>query len=1102
MSATTITPSVLCGVLVPYALEADLDASTVGQASPVAGVPLPAEDSAGRSPGLALSASGAQTAGTVLSVATQDAGNVGSATYRVKRTVAGVADASWRGADLPNVLVGFNGIGWASANRQTHPHAVTLPDDTQVVVYAERNSVIDTWDIKTRVWSPTSETYAAAVTVVTGLDKDHAPWPFLILMPDPQNRNGDPVVLLGHWDADDTNNVANVNLYISRDGGASWGGYARSVLEDPITLNSGSPYYVLGRIRGAMVGAQIVLFAWLTSSASPTENVFQWASATAAASFDYVGLVGDSAKPTGYPDVVSRGMFAYLAYSYDDDIYIAPVRNAFVRVLTGTVVGAGLVTVSASTAAGTITAVEFCVLSYDVRRVVLHTANAARVFYTDTATSEFLAGGLWFEDGNSPSTDKPTQIASTLYRGQVRIYANMDSATTTYENRLTRIDLGGLSSVTFPNATLSTRDSSRISWDTTYIPTALPSAYGGATPWTASGAGADDITTTVGWHRITTTANQRYYTNASTLAATDQMLFLARVRQVAGGSVAAREGVVGVRWARVGIGFQVEVRCSATQIRSYDVNAGATLNTVTVAVSSGIDILMAISGTGKVSIWYRLIGTDEDRNFIELETATTCTDDAGAGGTTGSYYYGSLSTSTATFEYIPFGIKEYTEFGINDLATSFTNPTTLRGIPYGTNTYALAGTKLTATGGPTLAGDAWTITPDAEYPYRHALPMGDSESTVEIQGGHRPSAREDASAWRSTATSGYLAFRYRGSRNRFVQAALGFHVEGLNVRTYGVYGYNEDGAAWVSLGTGTQYKTVRFTRTNANSPMIQVDTGNASTDEPYLYEGELVGGYVKFVTSGDVRPIQWNGEGRWSSDGAHGLPYIELDPDSIDASESTTGSLEIWYPRSTFVTYLLPTQKFSKYALYWSGAMDTYEGYIKANIVAIGQVLPMVRTRDFGTIIEQSNPGAFSEMRSGLRFGRQQMIAPRINMTVPLIAPQDQAPLLDATTTGLFSNPFKLSSTASMPLAGTVGDTAGKIAGIWRRTCGSRDPVVYLRRLAYGPPDTMTLLGREAAGHYSRITSQPRFTDRYGRDTGTAHGSVYVGENVLFEGEL
>ncbi len=507
---------------------------------------------------------------------------------------------------------------------------------------------------------------------------------------------------------------------------------------------------------------------------------------------------------------------------------------------------------------------------------------------------------------------------------------------------------------------------------------------------------------------------------------------------------------------------------------------------------------MALSGSGKVSIYYRDLGTDEDGNFAALEDQTSATDDAGAGGTACVYYYGSLSTSTATGEYVPLGQQVITTYGRDDWATAESNPSTLRGIPYGTGSYALAGVTLAATSGPTVSGDAWTVTPDATYPIRHLIPNQDPESTAEIQGGHRTSARDAASGWRGSALSGRLAFRWRGSRNRFAPAATAFHEEFLNVPSYTAQGYNEDSASWVTLGTVNKYKTVRFTRTNANSPRIKVDTGNTSTDEPYLYAGELVGGWVKFVTSGDVRPIVWNEEGRWSGDASHGLPFIDLDPDSIDGTEDTTGSLEIWYPRSTAVFYHLPTEKYSKYALYWSSTQTTYTGDIRANIIAIGQVEPLALARDRGVVQALSDPSDLTTHRSGLRVGVRRELAPRRIVTVPLIAPQAQADLLDPSS----PRPYKLSSSSSMPLAGTMGDGYGRTRGAWTRQGGRQWPVVYIPRLTRGPSDAYTLLGLESAGLYARMTQAPRFVDQYGRDTGNVWGAVYIGENLTFEEEL
>lgn len=1109
MSSTDITPSVLCALLVPEALEADLDASTLGQAGPIAGVPVPAEDSAGRTPGLTLSASGAQTATTTLAIATHHAGNVGQATYRVKRTVSGVDDASWRGADAPNVLTGFSGVGWSSSNRQSLPHAVTLADDTQVIVYAERTSAITPYDIKVQVWSPSTETYAAAVTVVTGLDASHMPWPWLLVMPDPQNRSNDPVLLLGYWVANDTTNRAQIDVHISRDGGTTWSYASRGALASSLTLNTGLSYYTLGRMRAAMVGSQVVLMANVVNvTAGPvsTEQILHYASSSAGTTFDLV----DTLTSCGYPDVVSVGGIAWMLYADATQSgtssagYLTPIRNAYVPTNTGNRVL--IDTLIALDDAATPPLFTFasmalvCLANRDLIVVYVRpavnakTGSAVRYRLTTSSTTDLYDSGIshWWWDGLSTSTEYPEQICASAYRDQVRIYGTIESSVATYENKLTRWDLGGLSTVTMPDNS---------AWRRTYIPNALPSVYAGWARTTTGGS--DDISTTPGWHRIVTAASTRYYSYnpSSAVSATSQEIWqLVRVRQVSGGSISARDLVVGLRFAFAGTGYQVEVRCSGTQIRTFDVNGAATISTATVAVSSGIELLMALSGAGSWTLAYRLIGTDEDRNFTLLDSAAAVTDDAGAGGTVAVYYYGSLIASTVTAEYIPLG-QQQGSTGTRSLAGNFSNPTSLRGIPYGDGTYALAGVKLTATGGPTLAGDTWSGPPDATYPIRHLLPSGDPESSANVQGGHRPSPREAASGWRSTATSGYLAFRHRGARNRFTPPLFVLHEEGLNVGTYPVYGYNEDAAAWDLIGTGDKRKSVRFTRTNATSPRIKVDTGNASTDEPYLYEGEAAGGWFEFP-NGDIRPILWNGEGRWSSDGAHGLPYLELDPDSIDGGEDATGAGKIWYPRSTFYAYLLPTTKYSKYALYWSGAQSTYTGDLRANILAMGFAHPVLRTRDFGCIYELADPAELTTARSGLRFGSAVQAAPRLTITIPLVGPQDQAPLLDATTAGLFSNPYKLTSTSSMPRAGTVGDAFGRLMGAYHRSMGARDPVVYVPRLPYGPPDTGTLVGLTQAGHYGRMTSQPRFTDRYGRDTGAVHGAVYVGENVVIEGEL
>lgn len=1106
MSTTIISPSVFAGLVVPYDLESDIDASTAGQSGPIAGSAIPSEDAAGRTPGLQLGTSGAQTATTTLHVATQRAGNIDRATYRARRTVSGATDARWRGANLPNMISGFSGFGWDSGVIQAYPDAETLSDDSQVVVYTQRPNAPDEWSIRAQVWSPTTETYSA-VSMQTGLDKDHAPWPFVLPMPDPQTRNASPVLIAGYWVADDANAVANVDLKISRDGGANWSSYAEGVLPSDISTTGRT----LGKLSAAMVGAQMVLFAHTTDASGTYETIDQYASSNMGASFDSVGTIGDGTKPSGYPDVTSVGNVAVLAWGYDTTIRLSVIRNAHVLVTTYESSAALGQVVSASSATGTITFAAFSVTRLDSSRVCLpyiycssNQRRGAAIIYDLTTDQTFTASinaGYWHSDGKATATEYFQHLSATTYRGQVRLYCNPVSSTATYENKLTRLNLGGLTTVTMPSLQRTSGYFDRaMAWDQTYVPAALPTGYTG---WAATGAGADDITTTEGRHRITTTANTRYYSRSPAVApsdATKQVTAIFQLWQVSGGSVSAREGTVALRYAYAGKGYEVEVRCSATQIRSYDVNGAATISTASIAVSSGIEILMALAGAGKVSIYYRLLGADEDGNFQVLDDQTSVTDDAGAGGTVCVYRYGALSVSTATFEYVPLAQNVVTTYGVDDWATAEVNPNTLRGIPYGDGTYALAGVKLTATAGPTLAGDAWTIYPDATYHYRMLLPAGDPESAAHLRGGRRVSSRDEASTWRSTATSGYVAFRRRDGHNRIIIRPLVFHEEGLNVGTYAAVAYNEDTASWVTLGTADKRKTgLRFTRANATSCRVNLDTGNASSTEPYFIEGELAGGWWKDA-SGNVRRILWNAEGRWSSDGDAAAPYLDLDPDQMTGLEDTTGSCEIWYPRSTFVYYPVSTEKYSKFGIWWSGAQTTYSGDLRANILAIGEALCLPMQRAWGTIQTMEDQSTITEFRSGLRTSSRRRIAPRRQATLPLTGPQEQGHLLDPSAGN--PRPYKASSSASMAYIGSQGDGYGKVLGAWVRAAGSGVPIVYVHRLARGTPDSYTLVGHHAVGIYGRMTQAPRFTDTLGRDTGNVHGAIYVGENLVVSEEL
>lgn len=1122
MSVTT-TPSYISGIAVPFAMEADLSASTLGQADPVAGYPEPSEDAQGRRPALTLSATGAQTSTTTISVTTQQPGNVGSATLRWRHTIGGVADTDWRGADQPSVLIGAAFPGWSAVSNQAAVHAITIADDAQIVVYEQINGV--TVDIKCIVWDPSTETYASAVTIASGLDASHTTYPALCVIPDP-GGSLNPILLCAFWVANDTTNEAQINVYASRDDGATWSVWSENVLPDAITLNSGSPHYTLGRIRWTYFGGQMVLFAHVTASASVggiKEIIRQYASGDLGASFAYIGAMGGT-YGAGFPDVVTIGSTAFLAYivigassaTYGilqavpsawaveptDDL----TTNANILFdVSETATVSGAPDVFSFGCMGITALPSGSILGVLVRPVgaagekfgyaTLYNPGTATFNYLNVSNDTGTTANLWWWDSNAVSTEYPQEVAPTWYRGQARVYATMASTTATYDDRVTRLDLGGCSSLTIPSAA-STSAARACAWAWTSIPTTTADNYG----WTkTTSGGTASVATTPGWETITTSGAALWYGRQPTATIGQEVWQLFRVQQVSGGGVASRTIACGIRMADGVEGYEVEARISSTQIRLYDVNGAATINTITIdTATDGVDILMAV-GDGHVSAWARTIGNDEDRYWTVIYEDYALSDDASAGGAVNRVSWGCLSTGTSTARWTVQGGNAGSPLGTAVLSTGFDNPTDLRGQTYGlAGAYVGAGVSVGATGGPTLRGDAWTIRPDAEHPIRYLIPAGDPDSPNNVRGGQRTSLAATASEWRATASTGYVAARFPDAANRSMPALIVVHVEGLNAGEPSVVAYDYDAAGWTTLGTLSNVSAgLRFLRPNASSPTVRVDTSGSSSTTPYLRSGELKGCYFRFAPGGDVRPILDNTEGRWGDSANSARPILTLG--GIDGTEPTSGSTgAIIYNRATFVAAMTPSVEYGAFGLYWGSTPVTYEGYIKATKVIPCSLEPLLYAEDFGEIRKQEDPADVYTSRTGLRRGRKVRIASRRVSTIPLMALWSQRPIvIPSEQTPII---WKAYANASYPLAGVIGDEFGKLLGAWQRSGGSQIPVVYIRQISTAST-TQTLVGNDA-GLYGRVMSAPQMTDDFGRPTSGGFAQVYRGDNWTIEEEL
>jgi hypothetical protein len=317
----TLSPDRYCGFLIPEKLEADIERSTLGQYGPKAGMPMRVGDVLDRRAGMELTASGEQTAGTVLDVKVQTAGNIGRAGVIWKES----QDDYYRGGHFPNALLGFEPVGWDDLVNEANPHAITFANDDQVVVYQARSGV-STWAVSLRRYQSGSNSYSAVDTIVSGLDASYHPYPALLLLPDTCDRTASPILLCAFWRVDTDNQAANVDVWASRDNGETWAVWATAVLSQPVDLSTGT---TLGRLRLGRPQGQCVIFGHLTTTGG--ELIRQWASADLLSTATEIGDLEDA----GWPDVAEIDGAVYLGYL---QIYstgsvtpmIQPIQSAFV----------------------------------------------------------------------------------------------------------------------------------------------------------------------------------------------------------------------------------------------------------------------------------------------------------------------------------------------------------------------------------------------------------------------------------------------------------------------------------------------------------------------------------------------------------------------------------------------------------------------------------------------------------------------------------------------------------------------------------------------------------------------------------------------------
>lgn len=1105
-TGTAITPATFSGFLLPWWLEADPTASTLGQAGPLAGLVEPVANADGSKSALKLTATGPQDPTVTLNLTCNQGGAIGGAQYTWYRTVSGVDDAYERGADGNGLLVGFDAFGWASAATQRNPVGITLADGTQVVV--AEGIPVSAVQVVAHIWDPDTATWSST-TIASGLSSSYQPYPCICQIPDPSGMTNTGILLCAFWNVNTTIAKANIDVYASRDQGATWALHSPSVLNIPLDTSGGAAY-TPRRLRMAPMNGQILLLADVQLASGTSQQVIlQFASSDAGASFSTVGTISDA----GYPDIVVLNGIAYVGFlnavvSASTYASIVTCGDAFTPITT-----AGAVDPLSLTGLATTTGTPYVFSNgelalvlldsgligcYAIQGVAAGAAVQGRVSTFSTALNTgTLATSAWWYDGLVTSTEYPARFQATVYRGQVRLFCTMLSSSATYVNKLTGIYAGGATTITLPTGPTSRINTFRVGWYSNMLPVVTSNVLGA----TLTGAGTNSVATNTGWETFTTAANTRYATQApATASASQQIWTLFQGKVDSGGGVSSRVVMAGLRAGSTGVyGFEFEVRCSTTQLRFRDVVAASDVATVTLSAASvSFQLLMAIDGTGMATVWYRETGADEDRYFRPLVNGHQLTDEGAASASDNLVTWGNRASGTAVSRWVRLGWNYAANITYNpDLAGGFTTPDDLLGVPFPLlSGYVASGTSIACQRGPAITGDAWTIPPDWSSAIRYLLPAGDPTSNRNVRGGMRPSPFDLASQWIATATTGKVQVRFPDAADRDMPPLFAMQIMGLNAAAPTVYGYSYDAAAYTSLGTlGNSVAGLAFLRTGAT---CRVDTGTPSSSNPCFYLNDLIGGYAILDDgAGNIktRPILANQFGYWINAATRALASLTLG--GIDGTEPTSGTLTVIYPSATFLFYAAQGVKYGAFALGWGSTPKTYESTPRGRILAVGPVLTLYAGVDWGTDYKAAGRSDVATFRSGARKGYPVRNAARRTLSIAATPLSTEQSLVDPTIAYQY---WKGKNSGGYDPIGETGMNTYEVVAGATANNDQQYPIVYIPRIAKDT-NPQTLVGLRSVGFYGRIQI-PGYTDAYGTDTGTALGLIVRGEAASIEEEI
>lgn len=829
----------------------------------------------------------------------------------------------------------------------------------------------------------------------------------------------------------------------SDDGGATWSNGTTECLKTPLAKASAD--YL--RIRGVELNGLVSVILWEQDTA---DVLYQYVSSDEGANLELVETFSSSARAC--PDLVVHEGSICIAYverdtaalaASDDVVYFRRIASASIPFSAASPV---LVSQDYNTEwgiwSGTVYTSSECALlacdngdlflygiDYDAagsrETIFRFSTDGGETWAHQFASSHLTASAVVLVSGTA-STTYMKDLAVAPERGRAVMLHRSVAAGTAHDDSLMASWLGGWSTVGMPEADTYPTRGSISGWDIMWIPLAEPDQMG----WTKSTAGAPTAILGNGGLALSAAVLETitYFQTPTVTSEADGVHAEFALAASSGSGMAEFKISDGTD------GFHLRVSVATGTITVRDVIAAADL----VSQACDGDDLVAVrvafdkasgawnTNVGRVRVWVRTdgpysggavnYGPRQDRSWTVV----------GAGVYTGLSSSNTITAARVEWGYLAAGGGTFKWFGhsfgaycAGNIANSASGAN--RGHVLGSSlspVHLAEGLRVHGVGGPTLAGNTWTINTDYEHPASALDP-----ST-------RPSPRV---TWRSTTTASDQDITWTGLDLGWRAGdLLGILVLGANFATANLY--RDTGA--VNLVAALDFRVTGLGFTRSRGQIVPAAGGTNMTFP--CSEGVLAGAHVD-LGGGDVRKVATNHAGTWLSTGAPGgYPSTRLQLESYDSGDAASGTLALWMPGLFAITEAMQSTDTLMLRI---PTQTVGESYFEIGTVLIGRVR-IVRQYSFGRSVQWTPSYELTTSRSGARTGRA--LGPTRRAVE--IAWDDAIDMSGIHTPGTAPDHYSIGYTGADAIAAPA-DTPRTLGGILADVDGATVPIAYLPRI-------------------------------------------------------